>query len=148
MPRPSLIRRCSSRAIACLGSAVGLLLVTTGTSVAQPPPCINYVRTEESGRVEIDLRQDPATGTFSTLTIFWFINDPVARPGTYNWTHVLNGIPQGNHLEIKDDNLHTVYRVTEGWHFGDIYKFQAAHFSPATNTQYLAVNNECVITPR
>jgi hypothetical protein len=70
---------------------LGMLMAAAGTGFAQPPPCINYVHHEEAGRVEVDLRFDPAVGTYSTLTIFWFIDDVAARPGIYNWSHLVNG---------------------------------------------------------
>jgi hypothetical protein len=61
----------------------------------------------------------------------------------------LNGKPWGRpQFKIKDDNLHTVFRMSEGWAFGDHYKFQATHYSPVTHKSYVAAYNECVITPR
>ncbi len=62
--------------------------------------------------------------------------------------HIVNGRPLGSRLDIKDDNFHTTFHVTEGWHFGDTYKFQATHFSPTTRTTYISAVNECLITPR
>jgi hypothetical protein len=128
-----------------------LSLGTTGgtAQAAGVPPCINYSHAEEGGHIEIDLRFDPKTGRNTTLTIFLFVNDPGAAPGTYVWNHVLNGRPWGpQHFELKDDNLHTVFREQEGWVFGDRYKFQATHYSPATQKTYVSAYNECVITPR
>jgi hypothetical protein len=87
-------------------------------------------------------------GKYSTLTIFWFINDVPARPGIYNWSHLVNGRSLTPRIDIKDDNLHTIFRAIEGWHFGDTYKFQGTHYSPATKTTYVAAVNECLITPR
>jgi hypothetical protein len=135
------------------GIAAGLVvcfaLAITGTAVAQPPPpCIEYVHREEGGRVEVDLRFDPKSGTFSSLAVFWFINDIAARPGIYHWTHIVNGKPKHFHSEFKDDNVHTTFKAQEGWFFGDTYKFQATHYSPATRTHYISVVNECLITPR
>ncbi|MGH3885579.1 MAG: hypothetical protein ACRDSZ_03245 [Pseudonocardiaceae bacterium] len=122
----------------------------TADAGTAPAPCINYVHQEEAGRVEVDLRPDPANGgQFTTLTIFWFINDPVGRPGTYFWSHFLNNQPTGgNHFEVKDDNLHTIFRMRDGWKFGDVYKFQATHYAPQNHTTYISVVNECTITPR
>ncbi|WP_300007997.1 hypothetical protein [Pseudonocardia sp.] len=131
--------------MACAAVLTG---ATPGVAAAQPPPCINYVHTEEAGRVEVDLRLDPATGNFSTLTIFWFINDAGAQPGIYNWSHVVNGVSQTPRIDIKDDNFHTAFRAVDGWYFGDTYRLQATHYSNATNTTYVAAVNECVITPR
>jgi hypothetical protein len=142
-------RRSTGRATVVTALVVGLLLATAGTGSAQPPPpCINYVHHEEAGRVEVDLRPDPDTGTYSTLTVFWFINDVEARPGIYHWTHIVNGKPGSLHVELKDDNVHTAFKAREGWFFGDTYKFQATHYSPATQTTYVAAVNECLITPR
>jgi hypothetical protein len=67
--------------------------------------------------------------------------------GTYYWNHVLNGRPLPKHFEVKDDNPHTIFGMSEGWVFGDVYKFQATHYSPATRKTYVAYN-ECVITRR
>lgn len=98
--------------------------------------------------MEVDLRFDPATGAYSTLTIFWFINDVAGRPGIYNWSHLVNGRSYKPRFDIKDDNFHTAFRVIDGWHFGDTYKFQGTHYSNATRTTYIAAVNECLITPR
>lgn len=131
-------------------AATLMLVFNGGTARASaPPPCINYSHAEEGGHIEIDLRYDPKTRRYTTLTIFLFVNDPNGAAGTYLWTHILNGQPWGGmHFELKDDNLHTVFREEEGWVFGDHYKFQATHYSPATQTTYVAAENECVITPR
>jgi hypothetical protein len=76
------------------------------------------------------------------------VNDVGGAAGTYYRNHVLDGRPLATHLEIKDDNLHTIFRMSEGWAFGDVYKFQATHYSPTTQKFYVAAYNECVITPR
>jgi hypothetical protein len=141
--------RSAARANVVIAIVLGILMTTTGTGFAQPrPPCINYVHHEEAGRVEVDLRFDPAVGQYSTLTIFWFINDVSARPGIYNWSHFVNGRSLTPHIDIKDDNFHTAFRAIEGWYFGDTYRFQGTHYSAATNTTYVAAVNECLITPR
>ena len=139
------------RQFGVIGLAVILLLAVTNATAqaAALPPCINYSHAEEGGHIEIDLRYDPKTKRYTTLTIFLFVDDPGAAAGTYTWTHVLNGQPWGSkHFELKDDNLHTVFRQEEGWVFGDRYKFQATHYSPTTQKTYVAAYNECVITPR
>jgi hypothetical protein len=137
------------RAIVVIAAVLGILMATAGTGFAQPPPpCINYVHHEEAGRVEVDLRFDPKVGQYSTLTIFWFINDIPARPGIYNWSHVANGRSLTPRIDIKDDNFHTAFRAVDGWHFGDTYRFQGTHYSAATRTTYIAAVNECLITPR
>lgn len=126
-------------------------LVSNGlvAEAAPVPPCIGYRHVEEGGHIDIDLRFDPKTGRYSTLTIFLFVDDPGAAPGTYYWTHILNGQPWGSpRFELKDNNFHTVFRQEEGWTFGDHYKFQATHYSPATQKSYIAAVNECIITPR
>lgn len=112
------------------------------------PPCLNFEHHEEAGRVTVDLRPGP-DGRQTTLTIFWFINDVPARPGEYYGNHFVNGkIVGGLHRDDKDDNVHTIFRMSEGWKYGDTYKFQGTHFSPVTNTHYIAAVNECVIVPR
>jgi hypothetical protein len=127
---------------------VGLLMTTAGTGFAQPPPpCINYVHREEAGRVEVDLRLSK-DGTWSSLAVFWFINDAGAAPGFYNWSHLVNGRSLTPQIIWKDDNFHTTFHARDGWYFGDTYKFQATHYSPATKTTYVAAVNECLITPR
>ncbi len=144
--QPTLLRR------AAVIGAVAALTFAGGGATAQAatvPPCINYSHAEEGGHIEIDLRFDPKTKRNTTLTIFLFVNDPAGAPGTYTWTNILNGKPWGSpHFELKDNNLHTVFRQEEGWVFGDHYRFQATHYSPATRTTYIAAYNECVITPR
>ena len=120
----------------------------SGQPPPPPPPCINYVHREPGGRVEVDLRLDPRTGTFTSLVVFWFLNDPGVAPGFYNWSHIVNGRSLTPRLDIKDDNFHTTFRSQEGWFFGDTYKFQATHYSPVTRTTYISVVNECLITPR
>ncbi|WP_433802585.1 hypothetical protein [Actinomycetospora sp. CA-084318] len=118
------------------------------------PPCINYVHREEAGRVEIDLRPDDSLGTFSVLTMWWFINDIEARPGIYTWNHLVNGRATSSpNMIVKDDNLHTALRMIDQvrgpqWSWGDVYTLQATHYSPATNTTYVAAYNRCRITPR
>jgi hypothetical protein len=138
------------RGVATVILVVGSLLLTTTTGAAAqpPPPCINYVHHEPGGRVEVDLRLDPRSGTFGSLVVFWFINDPGAAPGIYNWSHIVNGRSLTPRLDIKDDNFHTTFHTREGWFFGDTYKFQATHYSPATRTTYVSAVNECLITPR
>jgi hypothetical protein len=146
---PRVRRRSTGQVAACAALVVSLLLITCGTASAQPPPpCINYVHHEEAGRVEVDLRFDPATGTYSTLTIFWFINDVAGRPGIYNWSHLVDGRSRTPRLDIKDDNFHTAFRSIDGWYFGDTYKFQGTHYSNTTRTTYIAAVNEFLITPR
>jgi hypothetical protein len=130
-----------------------IFLVTAGPAQAAPvPPCINYTHAEEGGHIYVDLRFDPNTGHYTTLTIFLFVNDPGAAPGTYYWNHVLNGRPGPGHFELdKDDNFHTILRMNDPvdhWAFGDHYKMQATHYSPVTRKSYVAAYNECVITPR
>lgn len=130
---------------------VAFALVTSGAvaEAAPVPPCINYTHAEEGGHIYIDLRFDTKTGHYTTLTIFLFINDPGAAPGTYYWNHILNGRPLQPHFELdKDDNFHTVFAMREGWAFGDHYKMQATHYSPVTQKSYVSAVNECVITPR
>lgn len=74
-----------------------------------------------------------------------------SRRGAWNvlLDHIDNGTPDSPpRFDIKDDNLHTAFRMSEGWRYGDRYRFQATHFSPATNTTYVAAVNECLIVPR
>lgn len=143
-------RFCSS-----IVGALVLLLGGTGVAAADPiPPCLNYVHREEAGRVEVDLRPDERTGTFTTLTMWWFIDDPGAAPGVYTWNHLVNGRATSSpNVIVKDDQLHTSLRMIERhaglqWTWGDVYTFQATHYSPATSTTYVAANNRCRITPR
>ena len=133
-----------------------MMLCASGVAGAEPvEPCLNYVHREEAGRVEIDLRPDPVLGTFSTLTMFWFIDEPQARKGIYIWNHIINGrtTPRSTST-IKDDGLHTSLRMydrsrpIECGDWGDVYTFQATHFSPETKTSYVAAVNRCRITPR
>jgi hypothetical protein len=142
-------RRCSAARVS-IGAALtsALFFTFSGTAVAQPPPpCLNYVHREEGGRVEVDLRLS-RDGTYSSLAVFWFLNDEGSAPGFYNWSHVVNGRSLTPQLILKDDNFHTTFHSREGWYFGDTYKFQATHFSPATRTTYVSAVNECLITPR
>jgi len=143
------------RALSMIAGVVTLLLGETGAAVAEPiAPCVNYVHREEAGRVEIDLRLDERTGTFTTLTMWWFIDDPGAAPGLYTWNHLVNGRATSSpNVVAKDDQLHTSLRMIDQhaglqWAFGDVYTFQATHYSPATRTTYVAANNQCRITPR
>lgn len=141
--------------VASILVALGTVFSTTVVASAEAiPPCLNYVHTEEAGRVEIDLRPDEKLGTFSTLTMWWFINDVEARPGIYTWNDLINGHATSSpNVIVKDDNLHTALKMIDQvrgpqWHWGDVYTLQATHYSPATNTTYVAAYNRCRITPR
>lgn len=135
---------------------VGLMLgLSPALAGAQEvPPCINYSHREEAGRIEVDLRFDPTTGTFSTLTMWWFIDDVEAAPGVYQWNHLVNGRATSSpNITAKNDQLHTSLKMVDRfagvqWRWGDIYTFQATHYSPATTTTYVAATNQCRITPR
>jgi hypothetical protein len=136
-----------------VGLVVAFMLGTAGwvAEAAPLPPCNNYTHKEEGGHIYVDLRFDKATGHYTTLTIFLFVDDPGAAPGTYYWNNVLNGQPGPSHFEIKDNNFHTILRMNDPvdhWAFGDRYKMQATHYSPVTRKSYVAAYNECVITPR
>lgn len=118
-----------------------------------PPPCINYKHQEQWGSVYVDLRFDPNTGQNTTLSIWWIVDPPTARAGTYDWTHLINDKPlRGPEFAVKDDALHTVVRQFENgkrnWNFYDTYALRASHFSPAERATYLAINNKCTIVPR
>ena len=126
-------------------AAALVLAVSPGVAAAQDiPPCI----------VEVDLRYDPGTAAFTTLTMWWFIDDVAARPGIYFWNHIRNDrTTTAVNVVDKDDNLHTALPMTDDlgrqqWDYGDVYTFQAVHYSPATNTSYVAAYNRCVITLR
>lgn len=132
-----------------------LVLGSSGTAGADPiEPCLNYVHREEAGRVEVDLRPDERTGAFTTLTMWWFLEDTAPAPGLYIWNHLVNGRATSSpNMVVKDDQLHTSLKMVDlhtgtQWQFGDIYTFQATHYSPATDTTYVAAYNRCRITPR
>ena len=79
------------RIVVALLAGILMLAAAPGVAAAQGiPPCINYSHQEEAGRVEVDLRFDPLTGTFSTLNMWWFIDDAGAAPGFYYWNHLIN----------------------------------------------------------
>ncbi len=129
-------------------------LVVASLSVAAPanaalPSCLNYEHQEKWGKVNVDLRPSPS-GAFGTLTVWWRVEPPSARPGRYDWTHFVNGRSvRGPEWAVKDDAVHTVLRQTEdgkvNWNFGDTYKFQGIHYAPAEKQTYVAAVNECVI---
>ncbi len=140
--------------LATLGSLLVAAPPASATISTGLPSCNNYTHYERFGHVNVDLRYDPATGRYSTLSVIWYIDDvPGSAVGTYNWVHIVNGKPASNpHLDIKDDNLHTILRMVENgkttFNYGDRYKFQATHYSPETHATYVAAVNECVIIPR
>ena len=143
------------RIVVTVLAGILMLAVVPGVAAAQDiPPCINYSHQEEAGRVEVDLRFDPKAGTFSTLNMWWFIDDPGAAPGFYNWNHLVNGrATSAPNFVYKDDQLHTTFRMAErftgvNWRWGDTYTFQATHYSPTTQTSYVSAYNMCRITPR
>ncbi|MGQ0574492.1 MAG: hypothetical protein ACT4RN_09840 [Pseudonocardia sp.] len=142
-------RRHLARVSVGVSLVIGSLLSVASVADAQiPPPCHNYVHREEAGSVEVDMRFDPKTGAFSTLAVFWFINDPGAQPGIYNWSHLVNGRSLTPRIDLKDDNFHTTFRAADGWKYGDTYKLQATHYSNVTQTTYIAAVNECTLVPR
>jgi hypothetical protein len=143
------------RTCAVLLGVVVALAGASGSAGAEPiAPCLNYVHREEAGRVEVDLRPDERTGTFTTLTMWWFIDEPGAAPGVYTWNHMINGRATASpNIVVKDDQLHTSLKMIDRhtglqWQWGDIYTFQATHYSPTTDTTYVAAHNRCRITPR
>jgi hypothetical protein len=84
--------------------------------------------------------------------MLWRVDDPAARPGTYSWSHVINGKDvRTPELAVKDDALHTVLRKVENgrtnWNYGDTYKSMGILQSVDGN-QYVAVVNECTIVRR
>ena len=136
-------------------TAVLVLAVSTGVAAAQDiPPCINYSHQEEAGRVEVDLRFDPKTAAFTTLTMWWFLDEPGAAPGFYHWNHLLNGrATTAPNFLYKDDQLHAALPMVDrvsgpNWQWGDTYTFQATHYSPTTQTSYVSAYNMCRLTPR
>jgi hypothetical protein len=140
-----------ARSLAAVLLALLFVVISTGTASAAPP-CLNYESDQEGGKVTVDLRQDP-TGAQTVLTIFWFIKGDAA--GSYSFQNVVNGRPVGGRqFQVKDDNLHTAFRMIENngqtinWHFGDTYHFDATHFAPAENITYVTPVNECVIVAR
>lgn len=140
-----------------VGACVVMTMIAT-TSVGaadEVPPCFNDTHREEAGRVEVDLRPNPRDGgALTELTMWWFIDDPGVAAGTYNWNHIINGrATTAPHFDLKDDQLHTSLRMFERlvgqqWAWGDVYKLQATHYSPVTQTTYVSAYNECRITPR
>jgi hypothetical protein len=44
--------------------------------------------------------------------MWWFIDEPGAAPGTYNWNHLVNGRATSSpNFTVKDDQLHTSLNV-------------------------------------
>lgn len=134
--------------------AIAFVLGIAGIGAASPavagiPSCTNYVDQEKWGKVTVDLRPG---GRGWGLSVWWIVDPPDARPGSYQVTHLVNNRAIMFDTPTKDDAYHTfLYQSVNGrtyWNYGDHYKLQGTHWSTSQKSSYVAVMNECVITTR